>query len=121
MSGMRLPSSERVRGSRTREARPRHDGMGAVHGMLQQDVRATELPLQGKRFIRTQRSRVQRLREGEALLILRSRYKRHDTSSSRSRVVTPICLINNRWFSRNWLALTQRMHWQIAGSGGEHA
>ena len=31
VSGMRLPSSERVRGSRTREARPRHDGMGAWH------------------------------------------------------------------------------------------
>ena len=42
---MRFPSGECVRGARTRETRPRHDGVGTGHVVLQQNVRAPASPL----------------------------------------------------------------------------
>ena len=51
----------------------------------------------------------------------RIRARRKNTGRERVTVTVRLRIRLKLWYSRNWLILSQRLQWQLAGSGGKNA
>ena len=130
---LRPSRSERVCRALARAGATGEHGMGGRDRLLQQDMRAAEIPLSEDTLHQHAAQQDSATERGQSLLDRTARMekrtrtqcirpRRRRRSNKRSRVPSTICLERDiQWYTRNIMRLTQRLPWQLAGSGGENA